>query len=81
MSTREIIELQDAKPFHPFEITLADGGTLVIEHPKWMLLTPDGQTMHCVFREAPSRRVALAHITQATVLGNAVQADFPGTGS
>jgi|GEM_PF-1307634 len=81
MSTREIIELQDARPFHPFEITLTNGGRLVIEHPKWMLLTPDGQTLHCVFREAPSRRVALAHITQATVLENVAQADFPVPGS
>ena len=81
MSSREIIELQDSRPFHPFEITVTDGSRLVIEHPKWMLLTPDGLTMHCVFRDAPSRRVALAHISQATVLENAVQAEFPVTGS
>jgi hypothetical protein len=76
MSHREIIELQDARPFHPFELTLSDGSRVVIAHPKWMLLTPDGRTLHCVFRDAPSRRVDLDHVTQAVVLENAAAGEF-----
>ena len=66
-------------PFTPSR--LLDGIRLVIEHPKWMLITPDAQALHCVFRTSPSRRIALADIVQATVLENAAQADFPAAGS
>lgn len=78
MSINAIMELQDARPFHPFELTLADGSRVVVGHPKWMLVTPDGRTLHCVFSDGPSRRVAVEHITQAVVLENATAAAIPG---
>ncbi len=71
MSIAEIIDLQDARPFHPFELSLSDGTVVRVEHPKWMLITPDERTLHCVFRDGPSRRITVAHITQARVLEDA----------
>jgi hypothetical protein len=46
-----------------------------------MLITPDAQTIHCVFRDRPFRRIAIARITQATALEDVAPADFPAAGT
>ena len=68
MMIDDIEELWEHRPFVPFEFTLSDGSVVAVEHPKYMLVTPDGQMVHCVFRNGPSRRIAVDHITQIRVL-------------
>jgi len=40
MLADEINELWDARPFHPFEIVMADGGVFTVTSPKLMLIIP-----------------------------------------
>jgi hypothetical protein len=44
MIVDEITDRYDARPFHPFEVRMADGASYVIENPQWMLITPDRLT-------------------------------------
>jgi len=74
----EIEELWEQRPFVPIEFTLSDGTVVRVEHPKYMLLTPDGRTLHCVFRNGPSRRIVVDHITNIRLLEEAAPATAPG---
>jgi hypothetical protein len=63
MIANEIEERYEARPFQPFEVRMADGTSYVIEHPHWMLITPNLLTLHFVTREGRSRYLAMGHIT------------------
>jgi hypothetical protein len=34
-----------AQPFRPFEVRLADGQQIRIDHPEWAFLSPGGRTL------------------------------------
>ena len=40
MMVDDIIELSDARPFVPFVVRLADGDSVTVRHPKWMMFSP-----------------------------------------
>jgi hypothetical protein len=44
MTTERLIEMLDAKPFHPFEIRLAGGRAIRVEHPEFVARSPSGRT-------------------------------------
>ncbi len=46
MTTREIRELYDARPFRPFAIHMADGRRVKVEHPEFMSFAPSGRSVH-----------------------------------
>ncbi len=37
--------MHQARPFQPFEIHLADGCSLPVEHPEFLAITPPGRTI------------------------------------
>ncbi len=64
MIADELLELQDARPFVPFEVQLSDGSSFTIGHPKWMMVTPNKRTLYYVNAEGPGHRVAIHQITR-----------------
>ncbi|MFZ4593613.1 MAG: hypothetical protein ACOYOF_05115 [Verrucomicrobiaceae bacterium] len=64
MIVDEIIELSEARPFTPFEVRLADGASVMVKHPKWMMFMPDFQTLIVVGSQPGQRRIAVPLITQ-----------------
>ena len=75
MLAGEINELWDARPFHPFEIVMADGGVFTVTSPKLMLITPSQRTLHLVTPEGKSHWLAVDQMTRVSV----AQADDHGT--
>jgi hypothetical protein len=45
MTIEQIRRLHQAKPFQPFDIHLADGRSLPVEHPEVLAITPPGRTI------------------------------------
>jgi len=45
MTVEQLRTMHRAVPFQPFEIHLADGRSLPIEHPELLALTPAGRTI------------------------------------
>jgi len=64
MIAEELLELQEARPFVPFEVHLADGSRITIQQWKWMLVAPNLRVLHYVNAEGPSHKVAIGQITQ-----------------
>ncbi len=64
MFADDLLELQDARPFAPFEVQLADGASFTIAHPKWMMVSPDRTSLTYVLSEGPFHRVAVHQITR-----------------
>ena len=64
MITDDLLDLQDTRPFIPFEVHLADGAKITIQHSKWMMVTPDRSSLIYVFAEGPIHRVAIHQITR-----------------
>lgn len=67
MLADEINGLWDARPFHPFEIVMADGGVFTVTSPKLMLITPSQRTLHLVTPEGKSHWLALSQMTRVSV--------------
>lgn len=67
MIAEELLELQEATPFRPFEVHLADGSSFVIKHWKWMMVSPSLRVLHYIQREGPSHQVSIAQITRLVV--------------
>lgn len=76
MIVEEINELWDARPFHPFEVAMADGAVFMVTSPKLMLLTPSQRTLHLVTPEGKSHWLATSQMTRVIV----AQADDLGSG-
>ena len=45
MTIEQLDRLHQARPFQPFDIHLADGRTLPVEHPEFLSRTPGGRTI------------------------------------
>lgn len=45
MTVEQLRKLHRATPFKPFEIHLADGRSLPVEHPEVLAITPPGRTI------------------------------------
>ena len=66
MIAEELSDLQEAKPFIPFEVHLADGSHFVISHAKWMMVSPTGKMLHFISPDGRSHKVAIPLITRIT---------------
>jgi hypothetical protein len=44
MTIEQLRQLHQARPFQPFDIHLADGRTLSVEHPEFLAQSPAGRT-------------------------------------
>lgn len=45
MTIEQLRELHLARPFQPFDIHLADGRTLSVEHPEFLAQVPNSRTI------------------------------------
>jgi hypothetical protein len=46
MTIEQLRQLHSARPFKPFDIHLADGRTLSVEHPELLAMSPSGRVIH-----------------------------------
>ena len=45
MTVQQLRTMHQARPFKPFDIHLADGRAIAVEHPELLALTPGGRTI------------------------------------
>ncbi len=45
MTVEQLRKMHQAQPFRPFDIHLADGRSLPVEHPELLAITPPGRTI------------------------------------
>jgi hypothetical protein len=45
MTIEQLRRMHQARPFRPFEINLADGRSLPVEHPEMLAIPPPGRTI------------------------------------
>ncbi len=45
MTVEQIRKLHREQPFHPFDIHLAGGRTVAVEHPEMLAISPPGRTI------------------------------------
>jgi hypothetical protein len=45
MTIEQLRRMHQARPFHPFDVHLADGRSLPVAHPEFLALTPPGRTI------------------------------------
>ena len=45
MTIEQLRALHSARPFHPFDIHLADGRTVTVQHPELLLQSQSGRTI------------------------------------
>ncbi len=45
MTVEQLRRAHQAQPFHPFDIHLADGRHLPVNHPEMLAITPPGRTI------------------------------------
>ena len=45
MTFEQLQKMHQARPFKPFDIHLADGRTLPVEHPEMLAVPPPGRTI------------------------------------
>jgi hypothetical protein len=45
MTIEQLRQFHQARPFQPFDIYLADGRTLPVEHPEFLAVSPPGRTI------------------------------------
>ena len=45
MTIEQIKKMHETRPFQPFDIHLADGRSLPVEHPEFLLRSPTGRTI------------------------------------
>lgn len=51
MTVEQIRKMHQARPFHPFDVHLANGRTLVVEHPEVLAIAPPGRTIGIGIRD------------------------------
>jgi hypothetical protein len=45
MTIEQIRKMHQARPFEPFDVHLADGRSVPVEHPEMLAITPPGRTI------------------------------------
>jgi hypothetical protein len=46
MTIQKLKEFHDKRPFKPFTIHMADGESVMVKHPEFLLLTAAGRTIY-----------------------------------
>ncbi|MFN0020022.1 MAG: hypothetical protein ACKVP0_17320 [Pirellulaceae bacterium] len=67
MTTEQLKNAHDAKPFRPFTIHLADGTSLEVPHPELLWRTPSGRTIFVSRGGEDVAIVDLLLVTQLTI--------------
>ena len=70
MTIQRVKQLYEARPFQPFEFHLADGRTILVEHPEWMLFSPSGRRVVVEERDETIHFIDLLLVTELELKGN-----------
>ena len=62
--------MHQARPFQPFEINLADGRALPVEHPEVLAISPPGRTIGVGLDDGTIEIVDLLLVTSLKPRGN-----------
>lgn len=63
MTIEQLRKMHQAQPFLPFDIHLADGRSLPVEHPEFLAITPPGRTIGVGLRDGTIEIVDLLLVT------------------
>ena len=70
MTVEQLRRLHQARPFQGFEIHLADGRTLPVEHPEVLAITPPGRTIAVGLADGTLEIVDLLLVTSLKLHAN-----------
>jgi hypothetical protein len=63
MTVEQLRRAHQAHPFHPFDIHLADGRHLPVDHPELLAITPSGRTIGVGLKDETIEIVDLLLVT------------------
>jgi hypothetical protein len=63
MTVQQLRNMHQARPFKPFEIHLADGRSIPVNHPEMLALTPGGRTIGVAVEEDAIEIIDLLLVT------------------
>lgn len=63
MNVEQVRRMLQAQPFQPFEIYLADGRSLPVDHPEFLAITPPGRTISIGLNDGTFEIVDLLVVT------------------
>ena len=63
MTVEQLRKMHQARPFQPFDIYLADGRCLPVDHPELLAITPPGRTIGVGLRDGTIEIVDLLLVT------------------
>jgi hypothetical protein len=63
MTIEQLRRFHQARPFHPFDIHLADGRSLLVDHPELLAITPPGRTIGVGLKDGTIEIVDLLLVT------------------
>lgn len=63
MTIEQLRKMHQARPFQAFEIHLADGRSLPVEHPEFLAITPPGRTIGVGLKDGTIEIVDLLLVT------------------
>jgi hypothetical protein len=67
MTTDQIRELYNARPFKPFRVHLADGSSVPIKSPEFMGMTPGGRVMFVSKGDDAGQIIDLLLVTKVSI--------------
>ena len=70
MTTIKVREMQNARPFQPFIIYIADGRAIKVSHPEAMAISPGGRTAVVLHKDATFDIIDLLLVTSLQVKPN-----------
>jgi hypothetical protein len=63
MTIEQLRKMRQARPFHAFDIHLADGRALAVEHPEVLAIPPPGRTIGIGMQDGTIEIVDLLLVT------------------
>ncbi len=70
MTVEQLRRTLQATPFQPFDIHLADGRSLPVQHPEMLAITPPGRTIGVALADGTIEIVDLLLVTSLKPLPN-----------
>ncbi len=71
MTVEQLRKMHQAAPFQPFDIHLADGRSLPVNHPEVLAITPPGRTIGVGLEDGTVEIVDLLRVTSLKPRTNA----------
>jgi hypothetical protein len=73
MTIEQLRKIDQARPFQPFEVHLADGQSLSVDHPEVLAITPPGRTIGVGLADGTIEIVDLLLVTSLKPRANGAQ--------